>query len=47
MTKIFVDVEYGQNSFSGLVFRLRLPKTATLIFGSGRMVCTGQKEGEA
>ncbi|MDH5636560.1 MAG: TATA-box-binding protein, partial [Candidatus Bathyarchaeota archaeon] len=27
----------------GLVFRLKRPKTATLIFNSGKMVCTGAK----
>jgi len=36
-------VEYRPNQFPGLVFRLRRPKTATLIFNSGRMVCTGAK----
>ncbi|MEM2816806.1 MAG: TATA-box-binding protein, partial [Candidatus Bathyarchaeia archaeon] len=29
--------------FPGLVFRLKRPKTATLIFNSGKMVCTGAK----
>src|SRR4030067_2538342 len=29
--------------FPGLVFRLKKPKTATLIFGTGKMVCTGAK----
>jgi len=29
--------------FPGLVFRLKKPKTATLIFNSGKMVCTGAK----
>jgi transcription initiation factor TFIID TATA-box-binding protein len=40
------DVEYRPDQFPGLVFRLRRPKTATLIFGSGRMVCTGAKSGK-
>jgi transcription initiation factor TFIID TATA-box-binding protein len=36
-------VEYRPEQFPGLVFRIRRPKTATLIFGSGKMVCTGAK----
>ena len=43
ITKNFVDVEYHPDSFPGLVFRLKSPKTATLIFSSGKMVCTGAK----
>jgi transcription initiation factor TFIID TATA-box-binding protein len=38
-----VDVEYHPDQFPGLVFRLKTPKTATLIFSSGKMVCTGAK----
>ena len=41
--KVFRNVEYRPKQFPGLVFRLKRPKTATLIFGSGRMVCTGAK----
>lgn len=41
--KVFRNVEYRPKQFPGLVFRLRRPKTATLIFGSGKMVCTGAK----
>ncbi len=36
-------VEYRPEQFPGLVFRLNRPKTATLIFGSGKMVCTGAR----
>ncbi|MCS7113444.1 MAG: TATA-box-binding protein [Nitrososphaerota archaeon] len=36
-------VEYKPEQFPGLVFRLKKPKTATLIFASGKMVCTGAK----
>ncbi|MCZ6582280.1 MAG: TATA-box-binding protein, partial [Thaumarchaeota archaeon] len=39
----FPDVEYHPEQFPGLVFRLKSPKTATLIFRSGKMVCTGAK----
>ncbi len=43
ITKLFPDVEYHPEQFPGLVFRLKSPKTATLIFSSGKMVCTGAK----
>ena len=41
--KVFRNVDYRPKRFPGLVFRLKRPKTATLIFGSGKMVCTGAK----
>ena len=43
ITRKFPDVEYHPDQFPGLVFRLKTPKTATLIFTSGKMVCTGSK----
>src|SRR5438067_12010557 len=43
ITQIFPDVEYHPDQFPGLVYRLKKPKTATLIFSSGKMVCTGAK----
>jgi len=43
VVKAFPNVEYRPEQFPGLVFRLKKPKTATLIFGSGKMVCTGAK----
>ena len=43
ITKKFPDVEYHPEQFPGAVFRLREPRTATLLFGSGKMVCTGAK----
>jgi transcription initiation factor TFIID TATA-box-binding protein len=36
-------VEYRTEKFPGLVFRLKRPKTAILIFSTGKMVCTGAK----
>jgi len=36
-------VDYDPKRFPGLLFRLSKPKTATLIFSSGKMVCTGAK----
>ncbi len=41
--KVFVNAEYNPKRFPGLVFRLKRPKTTTLIFGTGKMVCTGAK----
>jgi transcription initiation factor TFIID TATA-box-binding protein len=46
ITKNFVNVEYHPDVFPGLVFRLRSPKTAILIFSTGKMVCTGAKSEE-
>ena len=39
-------VEYNPGRFPGLVYRLSKPRTATLIFSSGKMVCTGSKSEE-
>ena len=43
VTKKFPDTEYHPDQFPGLVFRLKIPRTATLIFRTGKMVCTGAK----
>jgi transcription initiation factor TFIID TATA-box-binding protein len=43
ITKKFPDVEWNPDQFPGAVFRLKTPKTATLLFSSGKMVCTGSK----
>jgi len=43
VVKEYPGVEYRPEQFPGLVFRLKRPKTATLIFASGKMVCTGAK----
>ena len=42
----FPETEYNPEQFPGLVFRLTNPKTATLIFRTGKMVCTGAKSAE-
>jgi len=44
--KVFRNVEYRPKKFPGLVFRMKRPKTATLIFSTGKMVCTGAKSGK-
>lgn len=46
ITKKFPDTEYHPDQFPGLVFRLESPRTATLIFRTGKMVCTGAKSEE-
>jgi len=43
VVKGFPGVEYRPEQFPGLVFRLKRPKTATLVFHSGKMVCTGAR----
>jgi transcription initiation factor TFIID TATA-box-binding protein len=43
IVRLFPETQYRPEEFPGLVFRLRKPKTATLIFSSGKMVCTGSK----
>lgn len=43
VTAKFPDTEYHPEQFPGLVFRLKSPRTATLIFRTGKMVCTGAK----
>ncbi|WXG40055.1 MAG: TATA-box-binding protein [Candidatus Freyarchaeum deiterrae] len=43
ITSSKLNVEYDPEQFPGLVYRLEKPKTATLIFSSGKMVCTGSK----
>ena len=35
--------EYEPERFPGLIYRLKDPKTATLLFRSGKVVCTGAK----
>ena len=44
--KKFPKVEYNPESFPGAVFRLTKPRTATLLFRTGKMVCTGSKSEE-
>ena len=49
VVKAFPEAEYSPERFPGLVFRLKKPRTSTLIFGSGKMIFTGarsEKEAE-
>jgi transcription initiation factor TFIID TATA-box-binding protein len=39
-------VEYEPEQFPGLVYRLDVPKVVVLLFGSGKLVCTGARKPE-
>lgn len=39
--KVFRNFEYRQDMFPALVFRIKRPKTSTLIFRRGKMICAG------
>ena len=43
IVRVFPGVEYRPEQFPGLVYRVKKPKATSLIFGSGKMVCTGAK----
>jgi transcription initiation factor TFIID TATA-box-binding protein len=40
------NVEYEPEQFPGLVYRIKEPKVAMLLFGSGKIVCTGARRVE-
>ena len=40
------NVEYEPEQFPGLVYRIKEPKVAMLIFGSGKIVCAGARKTE-
>ena len=43
IVRLSPGAEYRPQTFPGLLYRLKKPKTTTLIFSSGKMVCTGAK----
>ena len=43
ITQSLEDAEYEPEQFPGLVYRIKNPKTATLLFRSGKANCTGAK----
>ena len=43
ITKAIEETEYEPEQFPGLIYRLKNPKTATLLFRSGKANCTGAK----
>jgi len=38
------NVEYEPEQFPGLVYRIKEPRVAMLLFGSGKIVCTGARK---
>lgn len=40
------NAEYNPKRFAAVIMRIRQPRTTALIFGSGKMVCTGAKSEE-
>ncbi|MEN3052167.1 MAG: TATA-box-binding protein, partial [Candidatus Methanosuratincola petrocarbonis] len=40
------NCEYEPEQFPGLVYRVKVPKVAILIFNTGRIVCAGAKSKE-
>ena len=42
----FDEAEYNKKKFPGLVYRVKSPKAAFLVFTSGKIVCTGAKSVE-
>lgn len=43
IVKKMEGMEYEPEQFPGLVYRMTEPKAAALIFGSGKIVCTGAR----
>ena len=43
LAKVLEGAEYDKKKFPGLIYHLKKPKTATLLFASGKAVCTGAK----
>lgn len=43
MNTMLSNTEYNPEQFPGLVIRIKEPKTSALIFGSGKVVCTGAR----
>jgi transcription initiation factor TFIID TATA-box-binding protein len=37
------EVQYDPDTFPGLIYKIKKPRTSILIFGTGKMVCTGAK----
>jgi len=46
LTRLSLEMggDYDPERFPGSVYRTKDPKTASLIFRSGRIVCTGSKQ---
>ncbi|GAH11486.1 unnamed protein product [marine sediment metagenome] len=46
MTFGLENVEYEPEQFPGLVYRVKEPRVVMLLFGSGKIVCTGARSTE-
>jgi transcription initiation factor TFIID TATA-box-binding protein len=44
MALVLENVEYEPEQFPGLVYRIKEPRVAMLLFGSGKIVCTGARK---
>lgn len=40
------NIEYEPEQFPGLVYRMRDPKVVTLLFSTGKVICTGARNQE-
>jgi transcription initiation factor TFIID TATA-box-binding protein len=45
--KVTPGAKYNPQRFPGLVYKLKRPKTTTLLFASGKMVCTGARSAKS
>jgi len=43
IVRVIPGVEYRPEQFPGLVYKLKKPKAALLMFSTGKMVCTGAR----
>jgi transcription initiation factor TFIID TATA-box-binding protein len=43
INEMIPNSEYNKKRFPGLIYRQKMPKTALLIFSSGKVVCTGAR----
>lgn len=46
ISKELIGAEYTPEAFPGVIYRIADPKTAALIFSSGKIVCTGARSPE-
>ena len=43
ITETLLSAQYDPNKFPGLIYHIKKPKAAFLLFRSGRIVCTGAR----
>ena len=43
ISNMIKETDYNPKRFPGLIYRLKKPKTTTLMFSTGKLVCTGGK----